>query len=112
MFVDDGRCACGDALLGSARCHVPSPDAIARTLAELFAADPGRAERYVVHAGDLRIDYSKQPIDDDVLDGAARPARRRPASQPRRDAMFAGEQINVTEDRAVLHTALRRPPAP
>ncbi|MDJ0770010.1 MAG: glucose-6-phosphate isomerase [Ilumatobacter sp.] len=84
------------------------PHVLGQTLGELFAADPGRAERYVVVAGDLRIDYSKQPIDDrlvaalvDVADAAGVPARR--------DAMFDGERINVTEDRSVLHTALRTP---
>jgi len=85
-----------------------SASVIDRSLAELFEADPGRADRYVVRAGDLRIDYSKQPLDDDLVaaliawaDAAAVPARR--------DAMLAGERINVTEDRAVLHTALRAP---
>jgi len=84
------------------------PDPIDRTLTELFAHDPGRAERYVVTAGDLRIDYSKQPVTDEVLAalvGAAEAA----GVFTRREAMFAGERINVTEDRAVLHTALRRP---
>ena len=42
-------------------------DASNRTLTELFENDPERAERYVVVAGDLRIDYSKQPLDDDLL---------------------------------------------
>ena len=76
------------------------------TLAELFRADPGRADRYVVVAGDLRIDYSKQPVDDDLL--ASLQARAESAAVTgRRDAMFRGDRINVTEDRAVLHTALR-----
>ena len=79
-----------------------------RSLADLFAADPGRAERYVVHAGDLRIDYSKHPIDDGLLGALVAWAESAGVAQ-RRDAMFAGEQINVTEDRAVLHTALRAP---
>ncbi len=81
---------------------------VERTLAELFGADPDRVDRYVVEAGSLRIDYSKQPIDDDLL--AALVAWADDAGVPaRRDAMFAGEHINVTEDRAVLHTALRAP---
>jgi glucose-6-phosphate isomerase len=77
-------------------------------LADLFAADPDRARRYVVEAGDLRIDYSKHPIDDGLMEalldwaGTARVAERR-------DAMFRGERINVTEDRPVLHVALRAP---
>ncbi|CAE7941470.1 pgi1, partial [Symbiodinium sp. KB8] len=77
-------------------------------LSDLFADDPGRAERYVVEAGDLRIDYSKQPLNDDVLADLLERARDA-GVESRRDAMFAGEHINVTEDRAVLHTALRAP---
>ncbi len=77
-------------------------------LRELFAVDPGRAERYRVEAGNLVIDYSKQPITDailaDLLDRAAAAG-----VAERRDAMLAGEAINVTEGRAVLHTALRAP---
>ena len=79
-----------------------------RSLADLFAADPDRASRYVVHAGDLRIDYSKHPIDDGLLGALVAWAGSAGVAQ-RRDAMFAGERINVTEDRAVLHTALRAP---
>ena len=86
---------------------MPSPRCPSqRHLGELFAADPGRAERYLINVGDLRIDYSKQRIDDAVLvallavAGAAGVVKRR-------DAMFGGERINVTEDRAVLHVALR-----
>ncbi len=77
-------------------------------LRELFATDPGRAERYVVTAGDLRIDYSKHRLDDTVLHALLDIARDRGVEQ-RRDAMFAGEHINVTEDRAVMHVALRAP---
>ncbi len=79
-------------------------------LRTLFADDPGRAERYLATVGDLRIDYSKHLLDDDVL--AALLAVARVADvEGRRDAMFAGEQINTTERRAVLHTALRAPRA-
>ncbi len=85
-----------------------SANVVDRTLAELFAHDPGRADRYVVEAGDLRIDYSKQPLDDDLV--AALLTWAESAGVPdRRDAMLAGDRINVTEDRAVLHTALRAP---
>ena len=89
------------------------PDAVRervvrRSLADLFAADPARADRYVVHAGELRIDYSKHPIDDDLLGALVGWAATAGVTE-RRDAMFAGERINVTEDRAVLHTALRAP---
>jgi glucose-6-phosphate isomerase len=81
---------------------------VQRPLAELFEADPDRSQRYLVDAGSLRIDYSKHPIDDVLL--AALLAWAQAANVPgRRNAMFAGEHINVTEDRAVLHTALRAP---
>ena len=75
-------------------------------LGELFAADPGRAERYLVTVGDLRIDYSKQRVDDAVLAALLAVAGAAGVAE-RRDAMFGGERINVTEDRAVLHVALR-----
>ena len=81
---------------------------VERTLAELFEVDPERADRYVVEAGALRIDYSKQPIDDRLVAALVRWADDAGVAT-RRDAMFAGEHINVTEDRAVLHTALRAP---
>jgi glucose-6-phosphate isomerase len=77
-------------------------------LRDLFASDPERADRYVLEVGGLRIDYSKQPIDDALL--AALDEWAVAAGVPdRRDAMFAGERINVTEDRPVLHVALRLP---
>lgn len=77
-------------------------------LRETFAADPGRVERLTVTAGDLRVDLSKNLLDDEVLAALVDLAGQvdLPA---RRDAMFRGERINVTEDRAVLHTALRLP---
>ncbi|SCE50639.1 glucose-6-phosphate isomerase, partial [Streptomyces sp. di188] len=77
-------------------------------LRELFDTDPSRAERYVVHVGDLRIDYSKHLVTDETL----RLLRELAAATDvfgLRDAMFRGERINITEDRAVLHTALRAP---
>jgi len=79
------------------------------SLAEAFDADPERAERYVTHAGDLRIDWSKQLVDDDTVDALIDLAEERGVAA-RRDRMFAGEHINVTEDRAVGHVALRMPP--
>ncbi|MFI6804979.1 glucose-6-phosphate isomerase [Streptomyces luteogriseus] len=82
---------------------LPRPD-----LRELFAADPGRAERYVVHVGDLRIDYSKHLVTDETL-ALLQELAAATGVFGLRDAMFAGEKINVTEDRAVLHTALRAP---
>ncbi|MGA5314397.1 glucose-6-phosphate isomerase [Streptomyces pseudogriseolus] len=77
-------------------------------LRDLFADDPSRADRYVVHVGDLRIDYSKHLVTDETL----RLLRELAAATDvfgLRDAMFRGERINTTEDRAVLHTALRAP---
>ncbi|MEU6801630.1 glucose-6-phosphate isomerase [Streptomyces neyagawaensis] len=78
------------------------------SLRELFAADPGRAERYVVHAGDLRIDYSKHLITDETLALLLELAAATDVFG-QRDAMFRGERVNVTENRPVLHTALRAP---
>ncbi|WP_199571665.1 glucose-6-phosphate isomerase [Streptomyces murinus] len=77
-------------------------------LRELFASDPGRAERYVVRVGDLHIDYSKQLITDETLALLQELATATDVFGLR-DAMFRGERINVTEGRAVLHTALRAP---
>ncbi len=84
------------------------PQTTGQTLAELFESDPDRAVRYVIEAGDLRIDYSKQPVTNEILQRLCAAAAARGVPE-RRDAMFAGEHINVTEDRAVLHTALRAP---
>ncbi|MEU6086672.1 glucose-6-phosphate isomerase [Streptomyces sp. NPDC047085] len=80
----------------------------APSLRELFATDPGRAERYVVRAGDLHIDYSKHLITDETL-ALLRELATATGVFTLRDAMFRGEGINVTERRAVLHTALRAP---
>ncbi|MCM3300798.1 glucose-6-phosphate isomerase [Streptomyces pseudogriseolus] len=77
-------------------------------LRDLFADDPSRAERYVVHVGDLRIDYSKHLVTDETLRLLRELAAATDVSGLR-DAMFRGERINTTEDRAVLHTALRAP---
>ncbi|MFH9809024.1 glucose-6-phosphate isomerase [Streptomyces olivaceus] len=82
---------------------LPRPD-----LRELFAQDPGRAERYVVRVGDLRIDYSKHLVTDETL-ALLRELAAATDVFGLRDAMFRGERINITEDRAVLHTALRAP---
>ncbi|HEU0040743.1 MAG TPA: glucose-6-phosphate isomerase [Jiangellaceae bacterium] len=73
-----------------------------------FADDPGRVERLTFTAGDLRVDLSKNLLDEDVL-AALLSLADEVGLTDRRDAMFAGRHINVTEDRAVLHTALRRP---
>ncbi len=73
-----------------------------------FAADPARAQAFTLTAGDLHVDLSKNLIDDAVLTALVELAEQVGLAE-RRDAMFAGEKINVTEGRAVLHTALRDP---
>jgi glucose-6-phosphate isomerase len=73
-----------------------------------FAADPSRAESLTFTAADLHVDLSKNLINADVLAALVDLADQVGLAE-RRDAMFAGEHINVTEDRAVLHTALRLP---
>ncbi|MET4658969.1 glucose-6-phosphate isomerase [Streptomyces sp. PvP037] len=75
-------------------------------LRELFAADPGRGTRYTLRVGDLYVDYSKHLVTDDTLRLLRELAVATDVSGLR-DAMFRGERINTTEDRAVLHTALR-----
>ena len=79
-----------------------------KNLRELFAADPDRGRRLTLTVGDLYVDYSKHRVDAETL--ALLIALARAANlEARRDAMFAGEHINTSEDRAVLHTALRLP---
>ncbi|MFJ9391406.1 glucose-6-phosphate isomerase [Nocardioides sp. NPDC101246] len=73
-----------------------------------FADDPGRASRFTFEAADLHVDLSKDLITDDLLATLLALAEQ-VGLEARRDAMLAGEHINVTEDRAVLHTALRLP---
>ncbi|MEU1792276.1 glucose-6-phosphate isomerase, partial [Streptomyces sparsogenes] len=77
-------------------------------LRELFEADPGRADRYALRVGDLYLDYSKHLVTEDTLRLLRELAKARGVAELR-DAMFRGEKINVTENRAVLHTALRAP---
>ena len=79
-----------------------------RHLRELFDADPGRGERLVAEGAGLFLDYSKNRITDETMTLLARLAGERGVAE-RRDAMFRGEHINVSEDRAVLHVALRMP---
>jgi glucose-6-phosphate isomerase len=79
-----------------------------KRLRDLFAADPGRAGRFAVEAAGLFLDYSKNRLTDDTLRLLAGLARAR-GLEAKRDAMFAGEKINVSENRAVLHVALRAP---
>jgi glucose-6-phosphate isomerase len=73
-----------------------------------FDEDPGRVDRLTFEAGDLHVDLSKSLLDDSVLAALLELADEVGVVR-RRDAMLAGEHINVTEDRAVLHTALRLP---
>ncbi len=77
-------------------------------LRELFAADPARGERLVADGAGLHLDFSKNRISDETLLLLGELARERGVAE-RREAMFAGERINVSEDRAVLHVALRMP---
>ncbi|MEW2478600.1 glucose-6-phosphate isomerase [Mycobacterium sp. NPDC049093] len=77
-------------------------------LTELFADDPARGTELVLTVGDLYIDYSKHRVTRRTLELLADLARAA-GLEARRAAMFAGEHINTSEDRAVLHTALRLP---
>src|SRR3954470_23277158 len=74
----------------------------------LFAEDPARGERLTAEGAGIFLDYSKNRVTDETLELLFALARAR-GLEARRDAMVAGEHINVTEDRAVLHTALRLP---
>jgi glucose-6-phosphate isomerase len=73
-----------------------------------FAEDSSRAEKFTFTAGDLYVDLSKNLINDDILSALVELGEEVGLAE-RRDAMFSGEHINVTEDRAVLHIALRLP---
>ena len=77
-------------------------------LRDLFAADPGRGERLVADGAGLHLDYSKNRISEETVALLVDLANERGVPQ-RREAMFAGERINVSENRSVLHVALRMP---
>jgi glucose-6-phosphate isomerase len=77
-------------------------------LRDLFDSDPRRGERLSAQVADLYVDYSKNLVTDEVLSALIALAERA-GLRERTAAMFAGEHINSTEDRAVLHTALRLP---
>ncbi|MFF5443782.1 glucose-6-phosphate isomerase [Streptomyces sp. NPDC012888] len=77
-------------------------------LRELFEADPDRGTGYTLQVGDLHIDYSKHLVTGETLE-LLRDLAAATGVTRLRDAMFRGEKINTTEDRAVLHTALRAP---
>ncbi len=79
-----------------------------RHLRDLFAADPARGERLVAQAAGLYLDYSKNRVTDETMRLLVDLAEESDVPG-RRDAMFRGEHINVSEDRPVLHVALRMP---
>ena len=79
-----------------------------RHLRDLFAGDPGRGERLTAEAAGIHLDYSKNRITDETMRLLVELAEESGVPE-RRDAMFRGEHINVSEDRAVLHVALRMP---
>jgi glucose-6-phosphate isomerase len=78
------------------------------SLRELFAQDPGRGERLAVEAAGIYLDYSKNRVTNETLKLLVQLAQQS-GLQGRIDAMFRGERINVSENRAVLHVALRAP---
>src|SRR5262245_62765246 len=77
-------------------------------LRELFADDPTRGERLTAEAEGIYLDYSKNRVTDETLKLLVELAELR-GLRGRIEAMFCGDKINVTEDRAVLHVALRAP---
>jgi glucose-6-phosphate isomerase len=77
-------------------------------LSELFDADPQRAEKFQIEAAGLFFDYSKNLITEETVKSLIELANAA-GLRDRIDAMFRGDKINITEDRAVLHTALRAP---
>ncbi|MCB1249605.1 MAG: glucose-6-phosphate isomerase [Acidimicrobiales bacterium] len=77
-------------------------------LRQLFADEPDRGDRMTLEVGDIYLDYSKNRITAETMPLLEAVARRAGVTELR-DAMFAGEKINITEDRAVLHVALRAP---
>src|SRR5271167_2830522 len=77
-------------------------------LKELFAKDAGRSERFTVEAAGIFLDYSKNRITDETIKLLIQLAEES-GVKARIDAMFSGEKINITENRAVLHVALRAP---
>jgi glucose-6-phosphate isomerase len=90
----------------SLRAHREKLEAI--SLRQLFADDPNRGERLAAEGAGLYLDYSKNRVTDETIRLLVQLARERGVAA-RRDAMFRGEAINTTENRAVLHVALRAP---
>src|SRR5438876_958281 len=77
-------------------------------LRDLFAEDPARGERFCAEAAGIYLDYSKNRITDETLSLLLQLAQQSQLER-HREAMFAGERINVSENRSVLHVALRMP---
>src|SRR3954447_11585166 len=77
-------------------------------LRDVFAADPERGERFVANGAGLHLDFSKNRITDETMMLLGQMAKECDVEE-RRAAMFAGGPVNVSEDRAVLHVALRMP---
>jgi len=78
-----------------------------QTLPELFTQDPQRAERYQLYAAGIHLNYSRNPINEATLSALVDIAQQANVAG-KREAMFRGDKINSTEQRAVLHTALRQ----
>lgn len=85
---------------------ITAKDTEATDIRAAFAADPQRFARFSVSLDDFLFDFSKCAVNERILDGLEALARESGVER-KRDAMFAGEKINITEERAVLHTALR-----
>ena len=77
-------------------------------LRQLFAEDPRRSQRFSIERAGIFLDYSKNRITEETIRLLVNLAKERGVAE-RRDAMFRGEKINVSENRAVLHVALRAP---
>lgn len=86
-------------------CH-HQKDILSMHMRDMFAADPDRFKKYSLKFSDILLDYSKHRITDETLPMLFQLAREAKIEEWR-DKMFSGEKINITEDRAVLHTALR-----
>lgn len=85
---------------------ITAEDTNATDIRAAFAADPQRFARFSVSLDDFLFDFSKCAVNERILDGLEALAKEA-GVEKKRDAMFAGEKINITEERAVLHTALR-----
>ncbi len=105
MSAEIGEITASAAWTALTRHHADIAD---KHLRQLFAEDPARGRELTMTVGDLYIDYSKHRVTRETLALLVDLARAAGLEQ-RRDAMFAGEHINTSEDRAVLHTALRLP---